>query len=160
MSDTSEDQFPQVFDKVLKFLTFRPRSELEIKTYLQKKEIKEELKEKIWAKLMDLNLINDKDFTAWWIEQRSGRRPKGRNILVMELKQKGVAEEIVEELLKESRKPDNEVQLAEKIVLKLLPKLKDLPFWEAKRKLYEALARRGFSYSIVEDVIAKTLKRE
>jgi len=78
--------FQRLLDKATRFLSSRPRSEKEIKDYLFKKRPKdEELREKVLVELRTLNLINDKDFVKWWLDQRSTFRPRGERLLIMEL---------------------------------------------------------------------------
>ena len=55
-----------------------------------------ELKEK----LVVLDLLDDLAFAAWWIDQRNTFRPKGKKLLVYELKQKGISGEIIQEAKK------------------------------------------------------------
>lgn len=152
--------FEEAFNKVLKFLTYRPRSEKEIRDYLVRKNIDQETQEKIWEKLRHLHLVDDKVFAEWWIGQRSGGRPKGKRVLAMELREKGIDKELSGELLAISREPSAEILLAEKVAKKQLAKFKNLPFFEIKKKLYGVLAGRGFDYETIEEVVAKIEKKE
>lgn len=155
-----ESDFAKAFDRVLKFLSYRPRSEREIKNYLTRKKIGQQTQELVLAKLKKLDFINDEAFAQWWIAQRRTFRLKGRRLIRQELLNKGVAKELADQLLTASEEEANEGDLAEKIALKKLAKLKDLPEPEVKKKLFVALAGRGFSFEIIRETVAKILQKE
>lgn len=154
-----EGEFALVFDKTLKFLSYRPRSEQEIKQYFLRKEIGEETAGLVLKKLRDLKLLDDQAFAVWWVEQRSVGQPKGSGFIRQELRQKGVAKDIAETALKDSRPGETEAMLAEKIALKKAARWLDLPVLEVKKKLYAALAQKGFSYPVIKDTVAKILEK-
>lgn len=154
------DDFGLYFDKVLKFLSFRSRSEYEINFYMLRKGWGEEIRNKILAKLKSLQLINDEEFAKQWIDHRTHGRPEGISLVKMELRRKGVDKEIIEKLLSEERGSEQETILAEKYGRGKMEKLKNLPVFEAKRKLYSALTMRGFNGGTVGKVIDKLLGKE
>ena len=155
-----ESEFSLVFDKVLRFLSFRPRSEFEINEYMLRKEVGGETREMVLEKLKNLNLIDDEAFARQWIEFRTHGRPEGKTLIKMELRRKGVDKEIIDKLLSEERGSASEKILAEKYGRAKLKRFKNLPALEAKRKLYSALMMRGFSGETVREVIDKLLKKE
>jgi regulatory protein len=154
-----ESEFALVFDKVLNFLSFRPRSEFEINEYLLRKNVGEETRKMVRQKLKALKLIDDEVFARWWIEQRSVFRPSGARLVKYELRRKGVAEEIISPLLAEARPKAVDALLAEKLIQKKLGRWKDLPEKEVKQKLYAGLAQKGFSFEVIEEAVDKLLKK-
>jgi len=154
-----ESELALVFDKVLKFLSFRPRSEFEIKEYLLKKNVGEETRKLVIVKLKQLKLIDDEAFARWWLEQRSVFRPTGARLVKYELRRKGVAEETVSSLLAETRPRAADALLAEKLIQKKLARLKNLPEKELKQKLYASLSQKGFAFEVIEEAVAKILKK-
>jgi len=159
MADTSED-IGFKFDKVLKFLSFRARSEFEINEYMLRKGWNEETRKEVLEKLKILKLLDDEAFARQWIGYRTHSRPKGRSLVKMELRKKGVNKEIIDKLLSEERGSASEKILAEKYGRAKLKRFKNLPALEAKRKLYSALMIRGFNGEIVGEVVDKLLKEE
>ena len=150
--------FQRLLDKATRFLSSRPRSEKEIKDYLFKKRPKdEELREKVLIELRALNLINDKDFVKWWLDQRSTFRPRGERLLIMELLNKGITKELLEEMVKGKIK---EIPLAKKIFLKKERVLVGLPFFKKRQKIGDFLLRRGFSYETVKKILDEKLKKK
>ena len=155
-----ESDFTFVLEKVLKFLSFRPRSEFEIDEYMLRQNIGEETRKMVRQKLKQLKLIDDEAFAKWWLNQRSVFRPEGRRLVSFELRRKGVAKEIIEELMTESRPRTADVFLAEKLAKKRLARLKKLPEIETKKKIWAYLARKGFSFEVIKEAVVKTLKKE
>jgi regulatory protein len=154
-----EDEFIKFYDRVLKFLSYRPRSEKEIQDWFKRKKVGSETQKLIEKKLRRYHYLNDQEFTRWWIEQRMTFRPFGKRRLSLELRQKGISKEIIEEQL-DSLKNEELSQLAEKVAKKKLKVLENLPYFEARQKLTAFLARRGFRWEIIKEVVAKTLKKE
>jgi len=157
------DPFQKHYDRVLRFLSFRPRSEKEIRDYLKRpprkrfpskqKPIDEEVVEKIIAKLKEYKFVDDEEFTRWWIEQRTGAKPKGARVIKMELQQKGIDREHIERLLstEEIKKLGNEG--IRKLIEKHYPKYANLPKQEIRQKLGQFLLRRGFDWDSVKPAI-------
>ncbi len=154
-----EDEFIKFYDRALKFLSYRPRSEKEIQDWFKRKKVGGETQKLIEKKLKGLGYLNDQEFTRWWIEQRMTFRPFGKRRLALELRQKGINKEMVEEELGKLEN-DKLIELAEELVKKKMKIMKDLPYFEARKKLTAFLARRGFSWEIIKTVVAKTLKKE
>lgn len=154
-----ESDFSLNFDRVLKFLSFRPRSEFEINEYLLKKGVGEETRKMVLEKLVQFKLLDDEAFAKWWLDQRSGSRPKGSRLVKFELQRKGIKKEIVDSLMAENRSPTTDAFLAEKVAKKRLERLKNLPTLEIKKKLFSSLAQKGFSYEVIEETIAKLVKK-
>jgi len=154
-----ESDFSHNFDRALKFLSFRPRSEFEINEYLLRKGVGEETRKIVLEKLGQFKLLDDEAFAKWWLDQGSGFRPKGSCLVKFELQRKGIKKEIVESLMAENRSTTADALLAEKVALKKLERLKNLPTLEIKKKLFSSLAQKGFSFAVIEETVAKLLKK-
>lgn len=154
-----EDEFLKFYDRALRFLSYRPRSEKELQDWFKKKKVGSETQKLIEKKLHHFGYLNDREFTRWWVEQRITFRPLGRRRLVLELRQKGIRKEIIDEEL--GKLEDEKLnRLAQELAKKKIKTLKNLPYLEAREKLSAFLARRGFSWEIIKEVVAKTLKKE
>lgn len=146
-----KNEFQKLFDKTLRLISFRPRSEKEIRSYLKRKKTRPKIVDELVKKLKKLKQIDDREFAQWWIEQRSTFRPRGRFGLMMELRQKGVDKEIIEKTIGQL----NELPLATKIAQKKLRTYKNLPREEFYQKMSAYLARRGFSWETIKKVVKK-----
>lgn len=145
-------RFQKLLDKVYRFVSLRPRSEKEIQDYLHGKHATGTDFEKIIQQLIKQKLIDDSAFVQWWLEQRATFRPKGKRALKAELKQKGISEELIEEALSEGV---DELTQAQKAIQKKLKIYGRLPYLERKAKLSAYLARNGFSWEIIKQVISQ-----
>lgn len=141
-----------------RYVSFRPRSEKEITDFLQKKlhtwhTTAPAVLTKVLDRFRELGYIDDKKFIAWWVEQRNTHRPKGKHVIIQELQQKGIHKSLIEEVLAESPDGSDETELAKQAVSKKLDLWKKLPKLDKKRKIYDYLTRRGFSFDTIRDVI-------
>jgi regulatory protein len=149
-----ENEFAKVYDHVLKFLSFRPRSEKELLDWFKKKQVGEETKKIVWKKLQNLNYVNDEEFAKWWVEQRTVFKPMGKYLIARELKQKGISKEIIEHGTLNMEHKTNELDLAQKAAEKKVKLWKNLPPDKFRQKLSAFLARRGFSWEIINDILS------
>jgi regulatory protein len=147
-----EDDFLKAYERVLKFFSYRPRSEKELHDWFKRKEVGEETQKLILKKLESLGFINDKEFAKWWIEQRKTFHPGGQRLLKLELFKKGISREIVDSILTEEG-PVDELSVAKKVVEKKLKVWRGLPKEALRRKLTGVLARRGFSWDIIKEIL-------
>jgi len=145
-------EFQKTLDKLLRFTTLRPRSEKEISDRLKKYKVHESLHKKLFNKLKRLDLIDDKKFAKWWIEQRLQFRFKSRRELEYELRMKGIDREIISQLLNELISQEKEIEMAKKLIEKKKYRWGKLPAMEKKRKISEFLGRKGFGRDVVRKV--------
>ncbi len=147
----TDDTREEAYQRALNFISYRPRSETEVRTNLQKHNINAEIIEATLVRLRKNNIVNDLEFTQLWIENRNEFRPRGQRALRAELRQKGIPEDMIEEALTSL----DEETLAYKAAQKKAPKLSHLDFFEFKRKLYGFLGRKGFQYDTIASVTQK-----
>jgi len=150
-----KNEIGKSLDRVYRFLSYRPRSEKEIRDYLRKKEVEEKIVEKVVSKVKKLGYVDDLEFVRWWVEQRSTFRPRGKHVLTIELRQKGVAPEIIDQVLGESIE---EVPLAQKAIQKKINEYLKLPPRQSRQKIVTYLQRRGFSWETIEKILNKNRK--
>lgn len=146
-----------LLNKAYFFLKFRPRSEKEIRDYLYKK-----IKSKHWSRddaekviqeLKEEGLIDDEKFIDLYVRDRTTLKPKGKKLLIRELKQKGIKEELIEKYF--SVNEIDEEKLALQILQKRWPRFKSLYSQKRFEKSARFLLGRGFSFDIVKRTIEK-----
>jgi len=150
-----ENEFFKIYEQVLKFFSYRPRSEKELRDWFKKKEVGEEVQKLICQKLKQVGLLNDEEFAKWWIEQRTAFRPSGLRLLALELRQKGISKDLISKLLNCYIPKDAEYELAKKAVEKKLKSLRHLSDLELRKKLGAFLSRRGFSFAVIKKIIGE-----
>ena len=146
----SKDNGEVAYQKALLFIGHRPRSEAEVVKRLEKHGFESEVIEAVMVRLRSQNLVGDLEFARLWVENRSAFRPRGRRALRVELKQKGVSEEDIQEALEGMQ---DEEALAYRVALKQAPRLKGLERFQFRQRLGGRLARRGFSYDAIQPVV-------
>lgn len=150
---TKKAKFQDVYDKILKFASLRPRSEKEFVLWLKKHKVSESLHKKLFDKLKCLDFLNDKKFAIWWVEQRQQFRPKSKRILVQELRIKGIDKEMIDEVLKEEEV--DEISAAKRMLKKKIYMWKKLGGFEKRVKMGKFLAGKGYSWDTIRKVVGE-----
>lgn len=145
-----DDAREVAYQKAMRFLGYRPRSVQEVRENLQKHEIPEAVIEEVLQRLQETNLLNDQQFAQAWVENRNSFRPRSRRALALELRQKGLDDALVQDILDEST---DETVLALEAARKQLRKVEKLEWPDFRQKLGSFLGRRGFSYGVIAPVL-------
>ena len=155
------EEVQKALDSALLLLEVRARAKREIETRLTQKGYEEGIIEQVIEKLVRLELINDAQFAAAWVEAKTrvgGNRPVGRRRLSSELYAKGVAKDQIAEAVGIVSNSD-ELVLARAAAAKkvrTVPTDRDLLQAE-RRKLMGFLQRRGFGWETVKQVTRESL---
>ena len=146
-----EDARERAYQQAMLFLSYRARSEAEIRKNLKKHEIPEAVIELTLERLRQDGLANDDQFAQAWVENRTTFRPRSRRMMAMELRQKGLADEAIQSAI---QTVDDEASAYE-AAHKRAARLKGLEWNDFRRKLSEFLARRGFSYGVIAPIVTR-----
>lgn len=147
----NKDDGERALQQALLFLSYRARSEKEIKQNLLKHEYSESIIEQTLERLRESKLANDHQFAKTWVENRNTFRPRSKRMLTMELRQKGLDEETVTNAVADV----DENALAYETAKKRATRFTGLERSEFRKKLSDFLARRGFPYSVVSSVVTQ-----
>jgi regulatory protein len=159
------DDYEKYLNKALHFLSFRPRSEKEVRDSLIKKKAPQEIVERIINSLKEQKFINDEEFARWFIENRLRFRPKSLRIIKLELKQKGIEMDVIDSVILEIQNNDvadvkvNDLDSAKRLVTKRIDKYKGQDKQIIYQKLGAYLARRGFNWDTIKKSIDSELSR-
>lgn len=145
-----KDEQEVAFNRALRYLSYRARSEAEMRKYLSDKGFSENVSQTVIDRLKDERLINDPRFAQDWIDNRVSFRPRSQTQLRFELRNKGLSEDLIEDALQEADLDD--IELACAAGKKLVGRYARLDWPDFRQKLGAALARRGFSYETVRSV--------
>ncbi len=163
-----EAEVGKLMERVYALWNIRPRSEKEVRDYLRnlsfkrkvkgKEEISDAAVELLVNKLKQKGLLNDQEFAKAWVQSRRKNKKKGKIALKQELFQKGIAKEIVDQLVSESVDQQSEEELAKQALEKKWKFWHPLPYLEKKKRAYGFLMRRGFEYEVVKTVVDISMK--
>ena len=157
-----ESQFGKLYARAMEYCLARPRSVKELRDYLWRKTrptkkrspktgeiterpgVKPEITERVLARLIEKQYLDDEKFARFWLEHRFLQKGTSVRRLKLELAQKGIDRETIEQLVSENIRSDDEE--LRKIIAKKRHK-----YAGDQQKFMVYLARQGFSY---DDVVS------
>lgn len=170
-----ETEVGKLMPRIYNLLSFRQRSEKEIRDYFrnlnfkrkrsnadstdkEQQQISEVVIDSLIQNLKNKGLLNDLEFAKLWVDSRLKSKNLGQRALQVELYKKGIDREIITEVLENLEVDDQAIaeQALERKARTFL-KLDELEF---KKRATGFLQRKGFDYTTVKKVIEKFLKKE
>lgn len=155
-----ESQFGKLYTRTLEYSLVRPRSQREIKDYLYrktrdtrtktgavKKGVSPELTQRVFDRLVSRGYVDDEKFARFWVENRNQRKGSSLRRLSAELAAKGVDRQLIEQVIGESERDDQEE--LRKIIAKKRGRYDD------EDKFMAYLARQGFRYDDIKEALAE-----
>lgn len=142
----------QAKDACLRLLTDRARSRSELETKLSGRGFEPEIITKVLDRLQEIGLIDDADFANQWVHSRHTYSGKGKRALAVELRLKGIDQDVASEALSQID-PEDERERAAELVRR---KLKNKPVDDrdkVTRRLVSMLARKGYSAVMSYEVV-------
>lgn len=154
------DDFEKFYLKAVHFLKFRSRSEKEVRDKLKEKKASSEIIERIIATLTKQKFLNDREFARLWVRQRITFKPKSKRIIALELRQKGIDKDLINDVLLDPGEDQevNDLAQAKKLVSSKIHKYKGMQRQEVYQKLGGFLARRGFNWDTIRQSIDEELE--
>ena len=147
------DRVGKAYERALNFLSYRPRSEVEVRRNLRKKDVEDEVIGAVIERLTRAGLVDDSEFARYWVENRVQFKPRGARALHYELRKKGIADSIIADAL-----ADLDEELAARQVAEAgARRLAHLQARDFRRKLSAYMARRGFSYAVIAPLVEELL---
>jgi regulatory protein len=169
-------ELDDIYRRAIAFLSYRPRSAREVEQKMRRKGFQPEQISAVMDKLRERHYIDDRDFARFWVSNRMTFSPRGPRLLKSELRQKGVpadiADEVMQELVHDQAQLEQEAEeineahgittdepvagtdLANALALarKRMRLLGTLDPQTARRRLTAFLARRGYTFDIIDQV--------
>jgi regulatory protein len=144
-----QDAVAYAVDSAARFLAVRPRSVQEVRQNLVQKSHPPAVIDAALERLAALGYLDDRAFAEFWVRERNTFKPLSPRALRQELRQKGVAEEIVAEALGDLD-PD---EVAYRAAMSQSRRLRGSDQRTFSEKMYAFLQRRGFSYTTARTVV-------
>ena len=146
---TGADLFQRCLNAALRYLGYRPRSEAELRQRLRRRGFNGGNVEATLDKLKEQGLVNDLAFAEFWKDTRQSFSPRSQWLTRAELRQKGVAEDIIDRVVADVDDEDSAYRAA-------ASKARSLPktdYQSFRRRLGEYLKRRGFGYGVINHTV-------
>lgn len=143
------DQHQRCLSAATRYLSYRPRSESELRERLRRRSFDTETTEAVISQLKEQGLVDDTAFARYWAENRESFSPRSRGLTRVELRQKGIADDIIAGAVNGI---DDETS-AYKAAVSRAHSLRQVGYVDFRRRLGEYLKRRGFSYRVISHTV-------
>lgn len=134
-------------DTALHYIGYKMRTVQEIRRKLSEKEFSEEVIEKVVAFLEKYGYADDREYCRKYIREKLRMKPKSGYALKIELRQRGISARIVDEVMMETEMDEagDAFHWLERKSRGQWPPADE----KQKKKLYDFLLRKGYSYDII-----------
>jgi len=145
------DHYHRCLNTAAHYLSYRPRSEFELRERLHQRGFDGDSVEAVLAKLKEQGLVDDMAFAQFWKDNRESFSPRSQWLTKLELRRKGVASNIIDQIADTIDDEDSAYRAA-------LGKARSLPlsdYQSFRRRLGDYLKRRGFGYGVINHTIER-----
>lgn len=147
-----KDPFLNALNQAYRLLAVRDRSEDELRARLRIKGYGKRRIDEVIASLKGKGYIDDNRFAKDWIQSRSLCNQKGAFAIRDELLKKGIDKALIEDIMKDEG-GYNEYEAAKALAAKKIESLGDAGGVKIKKSVYSYLARRGFSFDVINEIV-------
>lgn len=148
-------EYIRLLNYAYRYLSYRMRTEHEVRIYLlgkaQKLHINENCISEVISTLKEEHYLDDQKFVEEFVHSRTKSKPKSEYALTVELAQKGISNEVIEEYFKTHTL--DELKLAYEAIQRKWQVFNTFPKEKKLQKAYSFLQRRGFSFSVIKKTI-------
>jgi len=148
------DNTRYAFDSAVKMLSFKMRTEDEIRKNLKEKKIDDVSIDTAIGKLKDYGYVDDKAYAKEFVESYVASGRFGKKVVEYKLREKGIRDAIADEAMQIYTEED-ELSIAQKQYEQMQGKYECEEKFSKRSKIYAALMRRGFSFDIINSVLSK-----
>jgi regulatory protein len=146
------DAVEVAYERALNLLSYRPRSEWEVRHRLEKnakRDLPPEVLNEAVARLKRAGLLDDVEFARYWVSNRQQFKPRSKRALRYELRGKGIGEVEIEDALAALDEEDAAMRAARARVSRLAGQDRET----FSKRLGDFLSRRGFNYDVSREVV-------
>lgn len=139
----------KAYRNALRFAMMRPRSQWELRTYMDRKRIKPELTEEVMRRIQMQGLLDDLSFARSWVANGRVLQNRSTRRLREELRQKHIDGAIIDQALADDSS-DEQTALKE-----LIRRKRHLPrYRQDTLRLMQYLSRQGYNYGDIKNALA------
>ena len=143
----NESDFGKNYVRALDLISRRPRSQREIRDYAFRKQWTKSNTERVIERLLERGYLDDAKFAEIFARSRANLRNYSTKRMKLELRKRGVASDIVDQVLTDSENFDENAALKNLIA-------KKRNRYDNEQKLIAYLARQGFSYDKIKSALS------
>ena len=142
-----------------RMLAVTPRTRAQLAEALRKRQVPDEVADRVLSRFTDVGLIDDEAFARAWVDSRHRTRGLSGRALAAELRRRGVADDTVKEAVL-AVGPDEEETAARALIAKRLAATRGLDPTRRMRRLLGMLARKGYAPGLCYRVVREALESE
>jgi regulatory protein len=146
-----KDSLAKVRKYALMLLSYRDRSEKEIKERLERKGFEDEYIKAVIGEFKEKGLIDESKFARILKEDTINRKYLSINSAKQHIVKKGIPKDVVEQIFSEEKIDDTET--ARRLIERRMKMLETHSKNEIAKKLYNLLIRKGYSYEIIRKIL-------
>lgn len=152
-----ETSYYDIYNKTIKFISRKLRSEKEIKLFLDKNNVNSGDKKKIISKLKEIRLINDKVFANAYTQDRINLSTDGPYKIKNELVKNDIDDDTINEVM--SKIDDNIVcEKLTKLIVKKINSNHNKSNYMLKQKIVGDMINLGYSKEMIVEIIDNNVK--
>ena len=152
----SLDVEQKAYDRAVRFLAYRPRSEAEVRNRLGQAGVDQPVIEAVIGRLRAQGYLDDAEFARFWVEGRQRFNPRSATALRQELRRKGLNDSTIAAAVSELDAAAAAYDAARPRAVRLSSLAGSDPML-FRRKLSDFLLRRGFDYQVVREVVVRLI---
>jgi len=146
-----DNQLKRALSAASRFIAYRPRSEQELRQRLVRRGFDAATVSAALSRLREQGLLDDAAFARYWTENRQSFSPRSLRLTQLELRQKGVKAEFIDQ----ATGVIDDGESAYRAALKKAGRLHEPDYQGFRRKLGEYLQRRGFGYEAINSAVKR-----
>lgn len=148
------DEFNYGKSIAYKFLSYKPRSINEVKNKLTYKKISKITVGKIIEHLKKYDFVNDEIYAKMYLNEKIEKKGMGKSMIQFKMIDKGIDKEVISKVIDENYPEEKQVESGKKLLEKYLKKKsKTEDKFELKKKCYQYLFSRGYSYPVISQIL-------
>ncbi len=143
-------------DTAVRYLGYKMRTKREVENKLKEYEFPDSIILRVIEFLEKYEYVDDRNYCRKYIKETMKLRPKGIFLIKKELRERGAADNIIEEAISEAE--IDEQPLAEALLERKYEDFANMDHKELAR-VYGFLQRKGFSYGVIKAAVASLAEK-
>ncbi len=145
------DHFHRCLNAATHYLSYRPRSESELRERLHRRGFDDDSVETVIVRLKEQGVVDDMAFAQFWKDNRESFSPRSHWLIKLELRRKGVADDLIDRVVNVTSDEESAYRVA-------TSKARSLPvadYQSFRQRLGGYLKRRGFGYGAINHTVER-----
>jgi regulatory protein len=143
----------------LRYLSYRPRSESEVRNYLRQRNYPADTVANVLVKLRSLDYVNDESFARNWALARARNQGYGPKRIAQELRAKGIDQRTSREIVRKTFEEENQESHAKRLLTRRF-KGQNLEDAKVLRRAAAFLQRRGYGSKVIFDLLKLSIDED